>query len=147
MEITLATPSRRLSLDDLNVGDEVTEKKVFSQDDISAFSRISGDTAPIHGDPEYARTMGLETNIVHGLLVSSRFSRLLGMYLPGERTLLEKVSFKYRRPVLCNTELLYLARIERIRPLLEIVQMSLKATCGDVEHVVGEAQCRLRPLG
>jgi 3-hydroxybutyryl-CoA dehydratase len=146
MHVTRATPTRCLTFDDLNVGDEVTEQRHFTQDMITAFAAISLDTAPVHEDPAYARSMGLETNIVQGLLVSSPFSRLLGMYLPGERTLLEKLTFKFRQPVFCDTQLLYHARIERLRPPLKIVQLSLRVTCGDIEHVVGEAQCHLKPL-
>lgn len=141
MEVNLNTPPRRLAFGDLRVGDEITEKRTFTRDMLALFSSISDDTAPLHDDPEYAKTMGFETIIVQGLLVASPFSRMLGMYLPGERTLLVKVEFKYRQPTLCGQELLYKVRIDKVRPSLKVVQLSLSVSANESLHLTGNAQC------
>jgi 3-hydroxybutyryl-CoA dehydratase len=146
MEIFIDTPPRRLSFADLKAGDEVFEKRCFTYETITAFSAITNDTAPVHNNHDYANTMGFNKIIVQGLLVTSPFSRLIGMYLPGERALLGKIEFKYNRPTYCNQELIYKARIEKMRPPLKIIQLSLCITSNGESHVTGNAQCYLRDL-
>ena len=52
--------------------------KTFAEADVRLFSELSLDTNPIHLDEAYARTTRFGRRIVHGLLVASMFSGLLG---------------------------------------------------------------------
>ena len=83
----------------LRLGDRASVEHSFSHDDVAAFIRLSGDANPIHLDPEAARAAGFDDVVVHGMLVGSLLSRLLGMRLPGPGTILLGQELRYRRPV------------------------------------------------
>jgi len=141
LEVTDDTPSRAPSIDDIAVGEMVVQKVVFDAEKHFAFACLARDRAQIHNDDTFARQRGFDAPIVQGLAVASRFSRLLGMYLPGERAILEKVEFKYRHPVYADRELLYCCKVQRVLKPLRVVVLSLSVSVNEVEHVTGECQC------
>jgi enoyl-CoA hydratase len=143
MEVTDATPSRALLIDDIVVGDMVTQSVVFDAEAHSAFACLARDSAPIHEDPSFARRSGFDAPIVQGLAVASRFSRLLGMYLPGEHAILQKAEFKFYRPVYAGRQLLYRCKVERIMAPLRIVVLALSVSSDGADLVSGQGQCQL----
>jgi acyl dehydratase len=62
---------------------------------VNEFAKISGDYSPMHMDEEHARKTEFKSRICHGMLVGSFFSRLVGMYLPGENGLLLSYSCRH----------------------------------------------------
>lgn len=72
---------------------KITEKKM------KMFTEISGDLNPLHINPEYAKERGYVDKVVYGMLASSYYSTLIGVYLPGEKCLLNKCDVDYRKPV------------------------------------------------
>ena len=71
----------------------------FSRADVEAFARLSGDDNPIHLDDDAARAAGFNGVIVHGALVTSLISRLLGTRLPGPGTIYLGQETRFSRPV------------------------------------------------
>jgi len=53
------------------VGYEIPETNIgpFNQNDLVKYAKASGDFNPIHLDKEYAKTMGLDDVIAHGMLI------------------------------------------------------------------------------
>ncbi len=80
-------------------GDRASLEHVFTGEDVAAFARLSGDDNPIHLDAAAARAAGFDREVVHGVLVTSLISRLLGTRLPGPGTILVGQELRYRRPV------------------------------------------------
>lgn len=72
---------------------EVTEEKM------DLFCDISGDENPMHMDAEYAKSHGYGERLVYGLLTSSFYSKLVGMYLPGKYCILKSIEVFFERPV------------------------------------------------
>jgi acyl dehydratase len=85
--------------DPIRPGDRASIEHVFTTEDVAAFARLSGDDNPIHLDTEAAVAAGFEREVVHGVLVTSLISRLLGTQLPGPGTILLGQELRYRRPV------------------------------------------------
>lgn len=83
----------------LKIGDSASIEKTFSMEDVLAFARISGDANPAHVDPEYAKTSMFGACVVHGFLVGSLFSAILGTKLPGLGTIYTGQTLKFTRPV------------------------------------------------
>ena len=81
------------------VGARASVERVFSQEDVETFARLSGDDNAIHLDPAAARSAGFEGTIVHGTLVMGLFSRLLGTQLPGPGTVYLGQELRFSRPV------------------------------------------------
>jgi len=144
LDVTDQTPSRALTIADIAVGDAVTQTVVFDASKREAFSAFANDRAPVHDDPRFARAAGFSGPIIQGLAVASRFSRLIGMYLPGEHAILERVEFKYKRPVYADVPLLYKAVVERVFRPMRVIKLDLSVSIDGEERVTGKAQCLLR---
>lgn len=86
-------------IDAIRPGARATIEHTFTAADVTTFARLSGDENPIHLDGDAARTAGFEREVVHGVLVCSLISRLLGTRLPGPGTILLAQDLRYRRPV------------------------------------------------
>lgn len=143
-EATDSTPSRALTIDQLAPGQSAFQRIVFDERMMALFAEIAQDRAPVHTDERFAREAGFDRPIVQGLAVSTRFSRLIGMYLPGEHAILETIQLKYRRPVFVGQDLIYSAVIDRLMKPLRVVRLDLKVTSGDTTHVTGWCQCLVR---
>ena len=86
-----------LTFDEIRSGMVFKTSHTFSADDVLAFARLSGDFSPLHVDPEYASGSEFGAQVVHGMLLASLFSRLVGMKIPGEPGgLLRKTELVFR---------------------------------------------------
>jgi len=68
---------------EIGLGDRYTLQKTLTEDAVRQFADFSGDYNPVHMDDDYCRQKGMGGRIVHGMLVLSYLSALIGMYLPG----------------------------------------------------------------
>jgi len=75
-----------MKYEEICVGNYYSLKKTITEQMVQKFADFSGDYNPVHMDDHYCREHGLEARIVHGMLVLSFLSALIGMYLPGEGT-------------------------------------------------------------
>lgn len=66
-----------------NVGDTCELEVTIAADDVAAFAKLSGDFNPVHMDESYAARSPAGGRVVHGILLSSYVSNLIGMHLPG----------------------------------------------------------------
>jgi len=62
-----------------------------------------GDYNPLHMEADFARTTSFQQRVVHGMLVASYVSTLVGMQLPGPGALWTKQSFNWSAPVFIGT--------------------------------------------
>lgn len=95
----------RYNFDDLSIGMAASFKRKIDRKTIDCFAHVSGDFNPLHIDVDYARRSGFKDQVVHGMLCSSLFSSLVGMYLPGENCLLTNISVDFLKPVFVDDEL------------------------------------------
>lgn len=82
----------------ISIGDSYTLKKTITETMVRQFAEFSGDYNPVHMDENYCRNHGLQTRIVHGMLILSFLSTLIGMYLPGEGTVWMSQSIDFIAP-------------------------------------------------
>lgn len=76
----------------------------FSQDDVDAFAKISGDNNPVHLDALYAATTVYKKPIIHGFLGSSIISKIFGTMWPGEGTVYLHQKLSFKRPMYVDQE-------------------------------------------
>jgi len=144
MEVTDATPSRAMSIDDLSVGMTVVQRFAFEREQLEHFKQLANDRAPIHGSPAAAGRAGFGAPIIQGLALATRFSRLIGMYLPGERAILERIELKYKHPIFAGQQLVYRCTVDRILRSLAVTRLNLAISADGKECVTGQSQCVLR---
>ncbi|MBR5420979.1 MAG: MaoC family dehydratase [Lachnospiraceae bacterium] len=87
------------SFEELKEGVSESFNVTVTEEMLEAFRRMSGDENPLHCDAEYAKESGFPDRVVYGMLTASFYSTLAGVYLPGERCLLQEVNSRFRAPV------------------------------------------------
>jgi len=104
------------------IGEEFNLTFKFSQDDVVAFAKISGDNNPIHLDDEFAKKTIFKKPIMHGFLSASVFSKVLGTLFPGQGTIYLEQTLKFHRPMFIETE--YLSRFKVVGIEKSIAQIT-----------------------
>jgi phosphate acetyltransferase len=87
------------TFDELAVGDAAQIMRVFTQDDVELFAKVSGDVNPTHLDPDYAEGTKYHGIVAHGMLGGSLFSTVLGTLLPGAGTIYIGQDLRFLRMV------------------------------------------------
>ncbi len=90
---------KKFTINELFVGQFSEFEKSFTESDVLAFAKITGDFNPAHLDYDYAKDTIFKDRIVHGMLVGSLFSGLLGTKLPGLGSIYTFQSLKFTKPV------------------------------------------------
>ncbi|MCI0532591.1 MaoC family dehydratase [bacterium] len=88
-----------LGYDDISEGDIFSFERDIDDDLVARFAELSGDESPLHVDEAYASGTEFGGRIVHGMLLSSFFSTLVGMLVPGRRALLISHEARFKNPV------------------------------------------------
>lgn len=87
----------------MNQGDVFKLDLSYTQQEVEAFAKLTGDQNPIHLDADYAAQTAFRRPIVHGMLTASVFSKVLGMSFPGEGTIYLKQSLEFKKPMYVDT--------------------------------------------
>jgi acyl dehydratase len=122
------------------VGRRAELRRVFHQDEVEAFARLTGDLNPLHIDPQAAARGRFGRPVVHGLFTASLFSRLLAMELPGPGSIYLRQSLRFARPVWPGVEVT--ASVTIVRRSLRRHLLWLETLCVDGDGrvlVEGEA--------
>jgi 3-hydroxybutyryl-CoA dehydratase/enoyl-CoA hydratase len=125
---------------ELKVGDTASITRLFTDEDVRLYADLSTDHNPVHLDEDFAKQTQFGQRIVHGMLVSSLFSALLGEHLPGHGTIYMSQNIQFKAPVYLNMPVIATVEIVNIREGKPIV--TLKTTCVDDSGkllVTGEA--------
>jgi 3-hydroxybutyryl-CoA dehydratase len=133
-----------LTVDDIVVGDAVEELFAFDRSTRDAFAIVANDRAPVHDDDRFAHSKGFKSPIIQGLCVTTRFSRLIGMYLPGEHAILERINVAFRQPTYEGQSVRFRVCVTRILRPMRVVKLSLLASSDGGDHLEGDAQCLIR---
>ena len=72
---------------------------------VNDFAKLSGDFSPIHINEDFAKSKKFKGKIVHGMLLASFLSRMVGMYLPGKHALYLSQSLEFHNPCFVNDEI------------------------------------------
>ena len=70
----------------------------FTEEMVANFAALSGDTNPLHVDPDYALNAGFPSPVVFGMMTSALYSKLVGVYLPGKYALLQGIDIDFNSP-------------------------------------------------
>lgn len=89
----------RFTYEDLSVGQTAEFSREVTADMMDSFCNISGDVNPLHRNTAFAKGKGYPGRVVYGMLTSSLYSCLGGVYIPGENCLLQSVHIDFLAPV------------------------------------------------
>lgn len=132
---------------DLNIGDRCIERCQLSSAGFDEFARLSGDTASVHTAEHYAQSIGFEHRIAPGFYTTLRFSRLMGMFIPGPLSVIHSTRFEFHAPVYLDgtgpVSVTYEAVIVRMIESLRAVELDLEAHVGERLIVRGTGRCMM----
>tara|TARA_Y100000590_G_scaffold435818_1_gene555703 strand:- start:18956 stop:19387 length:432 start_codon:yes stop_codon:yes gene_type:complete len=94
-----------LTFDQIKIGLSKKFNVKITQSLVDDFSKISGDFSPIHVNEEFAKSTKFERKIVHGMLLASFLSRMVGMYLPGKYAMYASQTLEFRNPCFIGDEI------------------------------------------
>ena len=103
----------------------------FSQEQVNEFCKISGDFNSIHWDTNYASNTQFKKPIIHGALIASVFSRVMGMEFPGEGSIYLKQLSEFKRP-------LYVDQVYRAK--FEIISINSEKHMAEIKTQVFEME-------
>lgn len=123
-------------MENIKVGESAYLEKIFLEQDVVVFSKLSMDTNPIHLDHDYAKNTIFKNNIVHGFLVGSLISAVIGTILPGPGAIYLHQDLNFKRPVYIGEKVKATVTIDEIRQDKPIIRMYTVCTNERSEVVV-----------
>ena len=87
-------------------GDFFEKKVVINYQMGEKFADVSGDKNPIHLDEDFAEQTRFGKRIVHGMLIGSYFSAIIGNDFPGNGTIYLNQSMIFKNPIYYNSDVI-----------------------------------------
>ena len=130
----------RLRWEDIKLNDVFTFSRQITGADAQAFAQLSGDFNPLHVDASFGVQSKFGRNVVHGMMVSSLFSQLVGMHCPGENSLYVSQTLNFRKPTFYDDTLTVKGTVIDKRDSLRLVTLKTEIVRGDEVLIFGEAK-------
>lgn len=118
----------KFSYEDLQIGLSQEFLTEITQDMMEQFRSITGDINPLHNDKKFAEGKGYDGCVVYGMLVSSFYSTLAGVYLPGERSLIQSIDIKMVKPVFVGDRLTVRGEVQERHDTFKMVRLKCQIT-------------------
>lgn len=106
-----APTAAQLTFNEITVGDCYQIERRFTVDDVQRFASLSGDFSPLHVNEVYASATEFGGCVVHGMLLASLFSQLVGMKIPGQHALYVGQDLSFRHTVRVGEKVTALAKV------------------------------------
>ena len=112
------------SYDDIFIGQKESFMIKITESMVQTFSNFSGDLNPLHMDTKFAESSSFKKRIVHGMLLSTFFSQLVGMHLPGKNALYFSQTLNFRSPCYIDDEIKVIGKVIEKSDSTQIITVS-----------------------
>lgn len=85
--------------DRIEVGDQARRSSLISEEIVTKFSELIGDTDSFHVSDEAAARTVFQRRIAHGIHIATFISTLVGQELPGFGTIYCSQTYDFKKPV------------------------------------------------
>ena len=116
--------ANEISFNDIFIGQKESFSKKITESMLDEFSKFSGDLNPLHMNDEYADSSIFGKRIVHGMLLATFFSQLIGMKLPGKNSLYFSQSLNFRSPCYIDNEIQVIGEVTEKSNSTRIITIS-----------------------
>lgn len=113
---------------DIKKGLEESFSVTIDSSMLDKFLDISNDINPLHVDGEYAKEKGFDDRVVYGLLTSSFYSTLVGVYLPGKYCILHGIDIQFSKPVYIGDALTITGKVSYINEAYKQIEIKANIT-------------------
>lgn len=137
------------TVEGISVGTTATFSKQVTAADIEQFTQVSGDTNPLHRDPDYARRTRFGEPIAHGMLGAGVISAALGTQLAPQAVVIYLgQQLQFRAPVKAGDTLTATVTATEVVPEKRRVSLDTRVTNQDgTDVILGQATVMVEPLG
>ena len=133
------------SFDEIEIGMQKSFKIFISEDMLDDFAKLSGDDNPLHMNEEYASSTSFKKRVCSGMFLSSFFSRLVGMYLPGKHALHISQSLNFVNPCFIGETITVEGKVIDKSPATKIIKLETTITNESGKRIIdGKAQVIVR---
>ena len=115
-------------IEDLFQGKEFSFEKKISSSDVNMFAKLTGDNSPLHMEDQFARERGFKGRVVHGGLLVGCISQLVGVYFPGENSVIQTLNIKFSHPAYVGDVLKIHSIIDQISESMGTIILKLAIT-------------------
>jgi len=98
-------------LNEIKLGQKVEFKITITNSMLNEFAKLSGDYNPLHMDDDYAAKTDFKRRVCHGILLSSFFSQIVGMHIPGQKALYLSQTLKFVSPCFIDDEVIVYGQV------------------------------------
>jgi|TARA_B100000530_G_scaffold64490_1_gene37770 acyl dehydratase len=117
-----------LTFDQIDIGLTKEFDVIITQSLVDDFAKISGDYSPIHMNEEFAKSTKFGRKIVHGMLLASLLSRMVGMYLPGKYALYSSQTLEFHNPCFVGDKITVSSIVNDKSESTKIIKIESKIT-------------------
>ena len=117
-----------LTFDQIDIGLTKEFDVIITQSLVDDFAKISGDYSPIHMNEEFAKLTKFGKKIVHGMLLASLLSRMVGMYLPGKDALYSSQTLEFHNPCFVGDKITVSSIVNDKSESTKIIKIESKIT-------------------
>ena len=110
--------------EDISIGMTEEFQANVTNEMMEFFLKISGDFNPLHLDSVYAMQNGFPDRVVYGMLTSSLYSRLAGVYLPGKHCFLQGVNISFHNPSYVGDLLTVQGEVQYINEAYRMIEIN-----------------------
>jgi acyl dehydratase len=133
------------SFDEIELGMQKSFKVDISKNMLDVFGRDTGDYNPLHMSEEYASSTSFKKRVCSGMFLSSFFSRLVGMYLPGKHALHISQSLNFVNPCFIGEMITVEGKVVDKSPATKIIKLETTITNESGKRIIdGKAQVIVR---
>jgi 3-hydroxybutyryl-CoA dehydratase len=133
------------SFDEIELGMQKSFKVNISKNMLDVFGRHTGDYNPLHMSEEYASSTSFKKRVCSGMFLSSFFSRLVGMYLPGKHALHISQSLNFVNPCFIGETITVEGKVIDKSPATKIIKLETTITNESGKRIIdGKAQVIVR---
>ena len=94
-----------LTFEQIKIGYNKEFQVVITESLVNDFAKITGDFSPIHINENFAKSKKFKGRVVHGMLLASFLSQMVGMYLPGKHAIYLSQSLEFHNPCFINDKI------------------------------------------
>lgn len=100
----------------LQPGDDFKHIFSYTQEDVDLYARVSGDTNPLHTDPEAGKNSIFGRNIIHGFLGASVFTKIFGALWNVDGHIYMSQSIRWQKPMFTGKDYEAVVTVKEIFP-------------------------------
>ena len=133
------------SFDEIEIGMQKNFKVNISENMLNVFGRNTEDYNPLHMNEKYASSTSFKKRVCSGMFLSSFFSRLVGMYLPGKHALHISQSLNFVNPCFIGETITVEGKVIDKSPATKIIKLETTITNESGKRIIdGKAQVIVR---